>query len=130
MNRYTCPTPTPEGCPHGDSCPGMNYDENDPLQNRSITPYRGLSLPPIATESVDAKVYPYEGQTGHYHTDSRGILHRCYHHCRHRPWLWLPIVFVSQMFLFPLEHQVAEWLWSQPGLEVIADYMGWFEEPH
>lgn len=67
-------------------------------------------------------------QERHYHEDARGMLHACYHKCRSMWYIWLPLVFLFQVLLFPLEHDIANWLWEQPGFEYVADYMGWGHE--
>lgn len=48
----------------------------------------------------------------HLHQDEYGIWHKCYHACRHRWYIWLPIAFVAQSLLVPFEHQIAEWAWT------------------
>lgn len=61
----------------------------------------------------------------HYHKDERGLLVRCYHVCRHKWYVWLPIVFVFQVLMFPLEHQIANELWQLPILSEVAKFFGW-----
>ncbi len=60
----------------------------------------------------------------HVHVDKQGIAHRCYHACRHRWYIWLPIVFVFQVLAFPYEHKAAEMVWELPGLEWFANHTG------
>jgi len=59
----------------------------------------------------------------HYHTDSRGYLHRCYHVCKNRiPWLWVTIGWLAgQTLTFPLEHLLWERVW---GFRTITQWMG------
>lgn len=49
-------------------------------------------------------------QHGHYHSDSNGVLVRCYRRCRSWAWIiaaWL----VGQTSSFPLEHYLWEKVW-------------------
>lgn len=64
----------------------------------------------------------------HQHQDSKGVWHTCYHVCRSRWYIWFPLIFIGQILLFPLEHQIAQWVWTETPLEFISDYMGWFDE--
>ena len=64
----------------------------------------------------------------HFHANEQGVLQRCYHHCRHRWYVWGPILFTFQVLLFPLEHRVAQELYSLPGLEQVADKIGYHNE--
>jgi hypothetical protein len=67
---------------------------------------------------------------GHRHLDEKGVWQKCYHHCRHRWYVWGPILFAFQVFLFPLEHAAAEKVWSLPVLEQVADKIGYNTEEH
>lgn len=63
----------------------------------------------------------------HYHADEKGVLRRCYHKCRSMWYIWLPLIFMFQVLMFPLEHQMASWMWEQPILSDIAEFFGWDE---
>jgi hypothetical protein len=79
---------------------------------------------PNTGKTVDP-VWSRPDSVAHFHTDDRGVLHRCYHVCRHRWYLWIPIAFVLQSIAVPLEHTIARWFWTLPILHAISTWIGW-----
>lgn len=65
---------------------------------------------------------------GHYHKDDHGILHKCYHVCRHKWYIWLPLLFLFQVLMLPVEHAAADWVWAQPGFDTLGEWIGWHTE--
>lgn len=56
---------------------------------------------------------------GHFHEDSRGMLHKCFHQCRSALSSWQ--FWLGMTLGFPLEH----WLWEKaPGFRHITELMG------
>lgn len=74
------------------------YDENNPMHNKSIVPER-KDLPPTPSiplprmtrggDRFSSDKYSTRDLGGHFHTDERGYLHRCYHKVRVRWYVWL-----------------------------------------
>jgi hypothetical protein len=79
----------------------IEYDENNPLHNRSITPDRH-DLPP--TDFVSEN-YGTRDLGGHFHKDDRGYLHRCYHKSASTVKV-LAVAFAGEVLLFWPTHQL------------------------
>jgi hypothetical protein len=62
---------------------------------------------------------------GHQHVDKRGYVHWCYHQCKHRWYLWIPLGFILQSIAVPLEHEIARWFWTLPYLNSVSNWLGW-----
>lgn len=75
----------------------------------------------------DPNLITDEARGAHHHTDKTGLVHNCYHVCKSRWYIWLPIIFTFQVLMFPLEHSAAHAVWQLPGFEKIAETMGWTE---
>ena len=80
---------------------------------------------------------PDTPNTGKSHTGKTKALHHhkvgntlvaCYHSCRHRWYIWAPILYILQSIMFPFEHETAEWLWSQPVFTDVGHFLGVIED--
>ena len=75
---------------------------------------------------VEEPGYNDEGVNSyHTHEIKPGLHVRCYHHCRHRWYLWIPIAFVVQSIAVPLEHTIARFFWTLPYLQSVSNWIGW-----
>ena len=87
----------------------MDYDHDDPLNNRSISPNRKI-----------VTYLPIDADSGHhYHKDNDGILHRCYHSCRTVVSSWQ--FWLGMTLGFPFEHYLWEKVW---GFRMVTEWLG------
>lgn len=66
--------------------------------------------PPTSDTGVSSEMQ-YDSPTlgGHVHTDSRGYVHWCYHHCRNILTAWQ--FWLGMTLSFPFEHLLWEKMW-------------------
>lgn len=67
---------------------------------------------------MDTNNYSDHDLGGHFHTDNRGYIHRCFHSCRNLLTSWQ--FWLGTFLSFPIEHYI--WLHC-PLLSIIGQYI-------